>query len=355
MKQIAVVIGRFQPFHWGHYALMQEAMAYADHLVVFVGTTGAAPDTRNPWSYQEVSDMILSALPKTECHVRTLPLLDVPYDDTDWLESIHEALSNCDFGNDTRDAEVLLFGSDKDVTTGYLKMVANYFGWKFHNAPYKSDKVRDATQVREALFTSVTGDWEPVQGMVPPAVFEQLRLMGAQRWIRMHNEMAELLEHRADWDSPGTRKYGSQHVTVDVLASTKAGQGSVLLIKRKGAVGMGTWALPGGFVNKGERIVDAALRELREETGMLPSQGFPKVGATVTFDYPWRDSRGRMFTNVLPIDLDKGYSGAIKAGDDAAELQWFEFSQEGLDKIRSSLFADHYHILRHFLNKKGTL
>ena len=44
--------------------------------------------------------------------------------------------------------------------------------------------------------------------------------------------------------------------------------GAILLLRRKGEIGRNTWGLPGGKIEEGEKSWDAAMRELREETGL---------------------------------------------------------------------------------------
>lgn len=92
--------------------------------------------------------------------------------------------------------------------------------------------------------------------------------------------------------------------------------GKVLLIRRKNPPFMGRWALPGGFVEPGETLAEAARRELREETG-LRALSLRQVEA---FGDPGRDPRGWVVSVAFFIRA----AGELKAGDDAADAAWFD-------------------------------
>ncbi|HHH80313.1 MAG TPA: NUDIX hydrolase, partial [Thermoplasmatales archaeon] len=59
-------------------------------------------------------------------------------------------------------------------------------------------------------------------------------------------------------------KYRKPSVTVDGIVTKN---NEILLIKRKNNPFKGRWSLPGGFVNYGEKVEDAVIREVKEETG----------------------------------------------------------------------------------------
>ena len=98
---------------------------------------------------------------------------------------------------------------------------------------------------------------------------------------------------------------------------------SVLLIRRRFDPFAGHWALPGGFVEEGERIEDAARRELSEETGILWTRSLSEVG---TFGEPGRDPRGWTVSVVWAAHVGEDPLPA-KGGDDAEEAAWFRVSE----------------------------
>lgn len=135
-------------------------------------------------------------------------------------------------------------------------------------------------------------------------------------------------------------------VTVDALIYH---QGRVLLIRRGGLPGRGQWALPGGFLDEGETVFSAALRELREETGLDVSETEARacLRGQHVFDAPDRSARGRTLTHAFFFDLSDLSLPVLAAGDDAAALKWV-----GMDcalKMRAHMFEDHFLILSHFL------
>ncbi|RIA47793.1 NUDIX domain-containing protein [Dichotomicrobium thermohalophilum] len=107
-------------------------------------------------------------------------------------------------------------------------------------------------------------------------------------------------------------------VTVDVALFANGEAPEVLLVRRGKPPFEGTWALPGGFVGIEERVVDAAARELAEETGV---SGIP-LGFLGYFDAIDRDPRGRTLSLAFWGRADKR-AAALRANDDAADAGWF--------------------------------
>ena len=134
-------------------------------------------------------------------------------------------------------------------------------------------------------------------------------------------------------DSPEVRK--NPVPTVDIIIEMGGG---VVLIKR--ANEPHGWALPGGFVDYGETLEDAALREAMEETGLrveLKRQMH-------TYSDPKRDKRLHTISTVF---VAIGY-GKLRAGDDAAEAAVFS-----PETMPGELAFDHKEILDdYFLRRR---
>lgn len=95
--------------------------------------------------------------------------------------------------------------------------------------------------------------------------------------------------------------------------------GRVLLIQRGKDPYKHHWSLPGGLVELGETLAEAATRELLEETGVTAQISEP----VETFDSIQRDEDGRVVTHfILTVFAGPYLGGEAKAGDDAAALEW---------------------------------
>jgi 8-oxo-dGTP diphosphatase len=115
-----------------------------------------------------------------------------------------------------------------------------------------------------------------------------------------------------------TYNYPRPAVTADIIILKKNNnQQFVLLIERKHPPFEGMWALPGGFLEMDETLEEAALRELREETGVTGIE----LKQFHTFSKVNRDPRHRTITAVFIGFTADNIS--IEAGDDAANVQWF--------------------------------
>jgi 8-oxo-dGTP diphosphatase len=114
-------------------------------------------------------------------------------------------------------------------------------------------------------------------------------------------------------------KYPRPAVTADcVIFGFDEGDLKILLIKRGIEPFKGQWALPGGFVRENETTEQAALRELKEETGLTDIY----MEQLYTFSDIDRDPRGRVISTAY-FALVKSTNRQPKGGDDAAEAKWF--------------------------------
>ena len=108
-------------------------------------------------------------------------------------------------------------------------------------------------------------------------------------------------------------------LTVDIaLINKKSNEVFILLIKRANEPYKDLWALPGGFVDMDETLIDAAKRELFEETGIAETD----LKQFYTYGDLNRDPRGRTVSVVYYAFVNQNNTNAV-AGDDAAETNWF--------------------------------
>ena len=130
--------------------------------------------------------------------------------------------------------------------------------------------------------------------------------------------------------------------------------GNWLLVKSRNEPGKVLWALPGGVIGQYERLEDAVIRELREETKLkvpVPVlQGSIKHKHTTVFDAPNRSLRGRTITHAFLLELsDQPKLPKVKGSDDAEEARWFPL--DIVDGMGTVLFEDHKSIIQTMVAK----
>src|SRR5262249_48131450 len=97
-------------------------------------------------------------------------------------------------------------------------------------------------------------------------------------------------------------------------------EGRVLLVRRGQAPLVGEWSLPGGVLECGETLREAASREAREETGLIVEPA-EMLGV---YERVTRDEASRVRYHYVLIDfLCRARAGELKAGSDAADVRWF--------------------------------
>ena len=129
-------------------------------------------------------------------------------------------------------------------------------------------------------------------------------------------------------------KYRNPVPTVDIII--KCDKNSIILIDRKN-IPHG-WAIPGGFVDYGESLEHAAMREAKEETSLnvkLKEQFF-------TYSDPKRDKRQHTITTVFIAEIE---SGSMLAADDAKDIGCFT-----INTLPENIAFDHRRIIKDYFN-----
>lgn len=342
-----VFIGRFEPFHNGHAAVARHALARARKLIFLVGSADTPRSIRNPWTVAERAVMIQTALDGVDGRLIIRPLRDHLYNESLWIAGVQRTVAEAiaaDGGDDA--SKVGLIGMDKDASSYYLR---EFPQWPLVDV--QQTHMLSATELRRYLFAAGDIDFHGallmLRGNVPAPVYAMLEAFrkNSPAYPQLVAEYEFVEQYRAAWkDAP----YPPTFVTTDAVV---VHSGHVLLVRRRAEPGKGLWALPGGFVGQNEPILDACLRELREETRLkIP---VPVLKGSIkgqhVFDHPERSQRGRTITHAFHFDFPAGELPDVRGGDDADKARWVPVS-EALD-MGPKLYEDHLHILEFFLGR----
>lgn len=331
-----VYIGRFQPPTNAHISTVKKALDLSENVLVLLGSSFQPRTIKNPWTDIERSSMILNQIsPEYHNRLSFKPLQDHRYNDQEWIQEVQQIVKK-HTNSDVTNCKIGIIGHKKDNSSEYLDFFPQ---WKL----IPTDKIDDvnATDVRNDYFNGTLFNWKD-KDLISPELQKYLKYWtNTTTYFTLKEEFEFNQKYRKQWENT---PYPVIFQTVD---SVVIQSGHVLLVQRKENPGANTWALPGGFIAPHERLFDAAIRELKEETKIkvpVPVLKGSCIGQR-TFDDPNRSLRGRTITTAFVFQLAPGELIKIKGSDDAKYAKWIPIST-ALD-MEEVLFEDHHSILQY--------
>ena len=165
-----LVVGRFQPFHNGHLALIRSAGEQCLELTVGIGSATAKPSLRNPFSFDERKRMVEAALGAARLQARVLAIPDL-HDPPRWAAHVAAIVGPVDkvFGNDDETLSLFELAGVPVVRTGLV------------------ERERHEARLVRAQLAEDDPSWRRA---VPPAVAQLLDQWEAGRRLRGMEAMA---------------------------------------------------------------------------------------------------------------------------------------------------------------------
>lgn len=290
-NKVGFFITRLQPYHKIHDKIINNLAKKVDYLIIGIGSSNKHHTVDNPFTLKERVDMLNDSLRIKNYTVKPIPDID---DYRRWGKHVLDITGKFDVVFTGNKLVKELFEKE-NVKVELLKPIS-----------YIS-----ATQIRDMIANDQ--DWEKY---VPkPAVRIIKKVHGVDRIKNL------------------SKTYSNPIPTVDVIIELDK---QIVLIKRKSKPY--GWAIPGGHVEYGETVEQAAVREIKEETSL----DVELVKLLGVYSDPQRDPRGHRISTVF---VAKG-EGKPKASSDAKGVGLF--TKDNLPKLA----FDHKKILEDYFKNK---
>ena len=294
---VGVVLGRFQlhELHGGHIALLDYVSNNYKRMLILVGVRPAEQSDTNPLNFETRRVMLSEAYPDATI----LPVVDCRSDKV-WSKNVDSIIQTA-----------YTYGCKAKFHVGRNSFESHYDGKypiHIHDFGMTDDLDDSATNIRNSLKDEILNT---------PAA-----RLGAINAIMN-------LPHR-------------QTIMVDMVMWRRGkGYSYEILVGRK--EGEQEWRLPGGHVDAGENFRQAASREMREETGMVLTDGAKGWEFVGDFEVPdWRVRDTDRITYRTVLMLGEYSMGSARGNDDLPEVKWVWAStlRHGL----STIVEEHRHL-----------
>lgn len=334
----AIFIGRFRPFHIGHLSAILQAFEHCpiQSMTILIGSSNRHRSVRNPFTSDEVIEMINTSLPEhIKSRVSYAQIGDHSNDEV-WQSEVRKCAENATH----------LVGYDKDESSYYLKLFPELK--LYQPTPYSiGNRILNGTDFRKLYFEQELFSSTYVQHL-PSGTINFL-----DKWASTHTYDDMQQEYRSSIDELNKFKdYPYEgHLNIACADSVVVCAGHVLLVERKYSPGKGCLALPGGHKHEKETFLDAAIRELQEETCIKVPEKVLR-GSVVEgsmFDNPNRSYPHTRITMGYCIHISPNPDNTfprVRAADDALSAKWYALNE--VRDMQQRMYDDHYQIIQYF-------
>lgn len=337
----AVCAGHFQPLHRHDLALIQTALRHAQRVVVVLAGAWLARSPAHPLSWGERADLIRASLPPRDAErLRFMPLRELGEAGRN-AQALREGVAR--LSGEAPDTLLRVLPAGQPEASGWQAMASAPV---LQASAPEGSPWPDEGALRDLWFNADS----PSRGLArlsPHLAPDTLKALGdlvdTARYEALRAEWRTLRQQREAW---AVAPYPPVFVTVDALVRCA---GQVLLIRRDRHPGAGLLALPGGFLEQQDTLLESALREVQEETRLAlpPAEWRAALQGVAVFDAPGRSQHGRTITHAHFFDLGQRPLPAVTGDDDAREALWV--AQQDLAGLEEQFFDDHFGVIDHFL------
>jgi len=357
----SVYIGRFQPPHIGHLKAIHDALKISERIIIIIGSANIAPNIKNPFTDGQRAQMLLNALEPFKHRIIIRFVEDSLYQPKKWFADVQTEVIQAVSAHGWIDKpRIALVGFKKDESSWYLD---SFPQWDFVESEFVPidgdvDAAMHSTDIRELYFKGKLLYLKNVLGCDENYQF-LLKQTKTEQYKTLCQEYLDSIQYEKLFSSY-PNGWAVNFLCADAVVVQS---GHILLVKRAQTPGKGLWALPGGHVGPNETTLEAAIRELREETRLKVPVPVLKgsIKGKKFFDHPDRslrgrvsEKRGRTVTMAYCFALkDSEKLPKVRGSSDACEdnggaAWWFSFGE--FLKMRYKTFEDHYDIAKYFID-----
>lgn len=314
---LIVFIGRFQPFHKGHYQVAKEAIAQTDSFLIVLGGKDSPRDSKNPYTVEERKKIIQASFTEEELlpfgHIEAI--CDYA-DDAVWMTALENIINTaCSKSN----AKIAIIGHEKDASSYYLRQCAE----KWHVILPDNMLIMSASDIRDNIYSSISVVDQMVNSMAAYYAEEYIRfhkLVLKQE----HNDIIELDQFRSKC------KFPIEYTTVAAI------------VKYNDFYLVNSFPLkfPGGLIEN-NNIVENTIADYIKSTGIVvPDECFIIKEKTST---PHISLYGSSNVYTLVYDLSSYVKNLPKINRKSSWLHYTDLisNKKNFDSIHYELFLDY--------------